>query len=109
MGEAFRNCSGAKQVKGKLLLSPLVLPFQVTGRSFGEKDFRSGLENGILLCDCWFPSASFEPVHRGQFTAVPPFSANAFVMMQIQMWLKANRFYKVLPSLHPNSLVSYVK
>ncbi|NXQ99239.1 LIMC1 protein, partial [Sagittarius serpentarius] len=24
---------------------------QVTGRSFGEKDFRSGLENGILLCE----------------------------------------------------------
>ncbi|TRY94472.1 hypothetical protein DNTS_004614 [Danionella cerebrum] len=23
----------------------------VTGRSFGEKDFRSGLENGILLCE----------------------------------------------------------
>uniref|UniRef100_U3IIS4 LIM and calponin homology domains 1 n=1 Tax=Anas platyrhynchos platyrhynchos TaxID=8840 RepID=U3IIS4_ANAPP len=25
--------------------------WQVTGRSFGEKDFRSGLENGILLCE----------------------------------------------------------
>ncbi|XP_073198272.1 LIM and calponin homology domains-containing protein 1 isoform X10 [Lepidochelys kempii] len=24
---------------------------QVTGRSFGDKDFRSGLENGILLCE----------------------------------------------------------
>ncbi|XP_076992855.1 LIM and calponin homology domains-containing protein 1 isoform X10 [Tamandua tetradactyla] len=24
---------------------------QVTGRSFGEKDFRTGLENGILLCE----------------------------------------------------------
>ncbi|XP_052636131.1 LIM and calponin homology domains-containing protein 1 isoform X2 [Harpia harpyja] len=24
---------------------------QVTGRSFGERDFRSGLENGILLCE----------------------------------------------------------
>ncbi|NXI56101.1 LIMC1 protein, partial [Chloroceryle aenea] len=24
---------------------------QVTGRNFGEKDFRSGLENGILLCE----------------------------------------------------------
>ncbi|NWH43006.1 LIMC1 protein, partial [Fregata magnificens] len=24
---------------------------QVTGRTFGEKDFRSGLENGILLCE----------------------------------------------------------
>lgn len=24
---------------------------QVTGRSFGEKDFRSSLENGILLCE----------------------------------------------------------
>ncbi|XP_042628563.1 LIM and calponin homology domains-containing protein 1-like [Cyprinus carpio] len=23
----------------------------VTGRSFGDKDFRSGLENGILLCE----------------------------------------------------------
>ncbi|KAF6130717.1 LIM and calponin homology domains 1 [Phyllostomus discolor] len=27
-------------------------PFQqVTGRSFGDKDFRTGLENGILLCE----------------------------------------------------------
>ncbi|KAM5282203.1 LIM and calponin homology domains-containing protein 1 isoform 3-T3 [Hipposideros larvatus] len=25
--------------------------FQVTGRSFGDKDFRTGLENGILLCE----------------------------------------------------------
>ncbi|XP_055780251.1 LIM and calponin homology domains-containing protein 1-like [Salvelinus fontinalis] len=24
---------------------------EVTGKSFGEKDFRSGLENGILLCE----------------------------------------------------------
>nr|KAF6500682.1 LIM and calponin homology domains 1 [Molossus molossus] len=24
---------------------------QVTGRSFGDKDFRTGLENGILLCE----------------------------------------------------------
>ncbi|XP_067387276.1 LIM and calponin homology domains-containing protein 1 isoform X12 [Emydura macquarii macquarii] len=24
---------------------------QVTGRSFGDKDFRSGLENGVLLCE----------------------------------------------------------
>uniref|UniRef100_A0A8C2Z7A6 Calponin-homology (CH) domain-containing protein n=1 Tax=Cyclopterus lumpus TaxID=8103 RepID=A0A8C2Z7A6_CYCLU len=23
----------------------------VTGKSFGDKDFRSGLENGILLCE----------------------------------------------------------
>uniref|UniRef100_A0A8C9PN65 Calponin-homology (CH) domain-containing protein n=1 Tax=Spermophilus dauricus TaxID=99837 RepID=A0A8C9PN65_SPEDA len=27
------------------------LPSQVTGRSFGDKDFRTGLENGILLCE----------------------------------------------------------
>uniref|UniRef100_A0AAY5KHE9 Calponin-homology (CH) domain-containing protein n=1 Tax=Esox lucius TaxID=8010 RepID=A0AAY5KHE9_ESOLU len=26
-------------------------PQEVTGKSFGEKDFRSGLENGILLCE----------------------------------------------------------
>uniref|UniRef100_A0A452SJL5 Calponin-homology (CH) domain-containing protein n=1 Tax=Ursus americanus TaxID=9643 RepID=A0A452SJL5_URSAM len=28
---------------------PLCHP--VTGRSFGDKDFRTGLENGILLCE----------------------------------------------------------
>lgn len=33
------------------LLFPSVFLQQVTGRSFGEKDFRSGLENGILLCE----------------------------------------------------------
>uniref|UniRef100_A0A8C0ZJ40 LIM and calponin homology domains 1 n=1 Tax=Cyanistes caeruleus TaxID=156563 RepID=A0A8C0ZJ40_CYACU len=33
------------------LLFPSALLQQVTGRSFGEKDFRSGLENGILLCE----------------------------------------------------------
>uniref|UniRef100_A0A803VNY9 LIM and calponin homology domains 1 n=1 Tax=Ficedula albicollis TaxID=59894 RepID=A0A803VNY9_FICAL len=33
------------------LLFPSTLLQQVTGRSFGEKDFRSGLENGILLCE----------------------------------------------------------
>uniref|UniRef100_A0A8B9EZS5 LIM and calponin homology domains 1 n=1 Tax=Amazona collaria TaxID=241587 RepID=A0A8B9EZS5_9PSIT len=33
------------------LLFPPTLLQQVTGRSFGEKDFRSGLENGILLCE----------------------------------------------------------
>ncbi|XP_057196266.1 LIM and calponin homology domains-containing protein 1-like [Triplophysa rosa] len=35
---------------------PAVLEVQrwieaVTGRSFGEKDFRAGLDNGILLCE----------------------------------------------------------
>uniref|UniRef100_A0A667G0W7 LIM and calponin homology domains 1 n=1 Tax=Lynx canadensis TaxID=61383 RepID=A0A667G0W7_LYNCA len=28
-----------------------ILIEQVTGRSFGDKDFRTGLENGILLCE----------------------------------------------------------
>uniref|UniRef100_A0A670J626 LIM and calponin homology domains 1 n=1 Tax=Podarcis muralis TaxID=64176 RepID=A0A670J626_PODMU len=41
-------------------LAPLSLPSppgkapksrQVTGRTFGDKDFRSGLENGVLLCE----------------------------------------------------------
>ncbi|XP_061441003.1 LIM and calponin homology domains-containing protein 1 isoform X5 [Rhineura floridana] len=31
-------------------LPNLVVP-QVTGRTFGDKDFRSGLENGVLLCE----------------------------------------------------------
>uniref|UniRef100_A0A2I3H0E7 LIM and calponin homology domains 1 n=1 Tax=Nomascus leucogenys TaxID=61853 RepID=A0A2I3H0E7_NOMLE len=30
---------------------PTTVPRQVTGRSFGDKDFRTGLENGILLCE----------------------------------------------------------
>eukprot|EP00072_Mus_musculus_P059430 XP_011239095.1 PREDICTED: LIM and calponin homology domains-containing protein 1 isoform X3 [Mus musculus] len=29
----------------------LIFIQQVTGRSFGDKDFRTGLENGILLCE----------------------------------------------------------
>ncbi|XP_049328159.1 LIM and calponin homology domains-containing protein 1a isoform X6 [Astyanax mexicanus] len=41
---------------GETSQEPAVLEAQkwieaVTGRSFGEKDFRSGLENGILLCE----------------------------------------------------------
>uniref|UniRef100_A0A8C2M336 LIM and calponin homology domains 1 n=1 Tax=Cricetulus griseus TaxID=10029 RepID=A0A8C2M336_CRIGR len=32
-------------------LVPIFLFQQVTGRSFGDKDFRTGLENGILLCE----------------------------------------------------------
>ncbi|XP_067591927.1 LIM and calponin homology domains-containing protein 1 isoform X4 [Pseudorca crassidens] len=36
------------------ILAGLLLPGQpwaITGRSFGDKDFRTGLENGILLCE----------------------------------------------------------
>ncbi|KAL6030436.1 hypothetical protein STEG23_030910, partial [Scotinomys teguina] len=34
---------------------------QVTGRSFGDKDFRTGLENGILLCEYVFvPLVEFQ-------------------------------------------------
>uniref|UniRef100_A0AAQ4RV82 LIM and calponin homology domains 1 n=1 Tax=Gasterosteus aculeatus aculeatus TaxID=481459 RepID=A0AAQ4RV82_GASAC len=31
--------------------APLFSPQAVTGRCFGDKDFRGGLENGILLCE----------------------------------------------------------
>ncbi|KAG9272155.1 LIM and calponin homology domains-containing protein 1-like isoform X1 [Astyanax mexicanus] len=32
--------------------SPVLLTLKaVTGRNFGEKDFRGGLDNGILLCE----------------------------------------------------------
>uniref|UniRef100_A0A3P8RAH9 LIM and calponin homology domains 1a n=1 Tax=Astatotilapia calliptera TaxID=8154 RepID=A0A3P8RAH9_ASTCA len=33
------------------LCFPVLLPQAVTGKSFGDKDFRSALENGILLCE----------------------------------------------------------
>uniref|UniRef100_A0A663DKL5 LIM and calponin homology domains 1 n=1 Tax=Aquila chrysaetos chrysaetos TaxID=223781 RepID=A0A663DKL5_AQUCH len=46
------NCSHkAHLLIDVTLLFPPTLLQQVTGRSFGEKDFRSGLENGILLCE----------------------------------------------------------
>uniref|UniRef100_A0A8C0FBE5 LIM and calponin homology domains 1 n=1 Tax=Bubo bubo TaxID=30461 RepID=A0A8C0FBE5_BUBBB len=46
------NCScKAHLLIDVTLLFPSNLLQQVTGRSFGEKDFRSGLENGILLCE----------------------------------------------------------
>uniref|UniRef100_A0A452EZ66 LIM and calponin homology domains 1 n=1 Tax=Capra hircus TaxID=9925 RepID=A0A452EZ66_CAPHI len=32
-------------------IEPASPALQVTGRSFGDKDFRTGLENGILLCE----------------------------------------------------------
>uniref|UniRef100_A0A4W6G079 LIM and calponin homology domains 1 n=1 Tax=Lates calcarifer TaxID=8187 RepID=A0A4W6G079_LATCA len=31
--------------------TPIRIQFAVTGRCFGDKDFRGGLENGILLCE----------------------------------------------------------
>uniref|UniRef100_A0A3B1ID47 Calponin-homology (CH) domain-containing protein n=1 Tax=Astyanax mexicanus TaxID=7994 RepID=A0A3B1ID47_ASTMX len=33
------------------LPSPPQISGAVTGRNFGEKDFRGGLDNGILLCE----------------------------------------------------------
>uniref|UniRef100_A0A8C5TBU7 Calponin-homology (CH) domain-containing protein n=1 Tax=Malurus cyaneus samueli TaxID=2593467 RepID=A0A8C5TBU7_9PASS len=46
------NCScKAHFLIDVIFLFPPILLQQVTGRSFGEKDFRSGLENGILLCE----------------------------------------------------------
>uniref|UniRef100_A0A3Q0SNI2 LIM and calponin homology domains 1b n=1 Tax=Amphilophus citrinellus TaxID=61819 RepID=A0A3Q0SNI2_AMPCI len=37
----------------------------VTGRCFGDKDFRGGLENGILLCDIEFSTISCFVFLRG--------------------------------------------
>ncbi|RLW09333.1 hypothetical protein DV515_00002844 [Chloebia gouldiae] len=42
---SVRFFTAAKQASAQ------IYGYQVTGRSFGEKDFRSGLENGILLCE----------------------------------------------------------
>uniref|UniRef100_A0A8C6YH12 Calponin-homology (CH) domain-containing protein n=1 Tax=Naja naja TaxID=35670 RepID=A0A8C6YH12_NAJNA len=32
-------------------LQPKKFILQVTGKTFGDKHFRSGLENGVLLCE----------------------------------------------------------
>ncbi|XP_036438927.1 LIM and calponin homology domains-containing protein 1a isoform X5 [Colossoma macropomum] len=50
------TCAEQQHESGETSQEPAVQEAQkwieaVTGRSFGEKDFRSGLENGILLCE----------------------------------------------------------
>lgn len=37
------------------------------------------------------------------------FSAKAIVTVRVEMWLKENRVYEVLPSLHPRSLAELCK
>uniref|UniRef100_A0A8C7V2P1 LIM and calponin homology domains 1 n=1 Tax=Oncorhynchus mykiss TaxID=8022 RepID=A0A8C7V2P1_ONCMY len=51
--EPSRLRSGGEAGNGKLGAHPgFILPASaVTGRCFGDKDFRGGLENGILLCE----------------------------------------------------------
>ncbi|TKC37798.1 hypothetical protein EI555_021555, partial [Monodon monoceros] len=43
-----KNCKKAKRAFATMATWSVI---QVTGRSFGDKDFRTGLENGILLCE----------------------------------------------------------
>uniref|UniRef100_A0A3B4EV35 Calponin-homology (CH) domain-containing protein n=1 Tax=Pundamilia nyererei TaxID=303518 RepID=A0A3B4EV35_9CICH len=50
----YSSCSHASWQLFFLRGSDQLLPDKspaVTGRCFGEKDFRGGLENGILLCE----------------------------------------------------------
>lgn len=61
------------------------------------------------MSDCWFPFASFDVVHAGHFTVASFRCQHYFVTVRIEMWLKENKFYRVLPSLHPSSLVELCK
>lgn len=61
------------------------------------------------MSDCWFPFASFDVVHAGYFTAASFQCQHYLVTVRIKMWLKENKFYRVLPSLHPSSLVELCK
>lgn len=60
------------------------------------------------MSNCWFPVTSFDAVHT-RISLQHHFSAKAIVIVRIEMWLKENRFCKVLPSLHPSSLIELCK
>nr|XP_020008078.1 serine/arginine repetitive matrix protein 3-like [Castor canadensis] len=54
-GSRRERCRASRKKRHERLISTVVTCMssyeQVTGRSFGDKDFRTGLENGILLCE----------------------------------------------------------